>query len=105
MRWIMKKYYQTLKNENKQKIKKEYQKEYQNTELQTRFTRLNIYIILAFLSALILLVLSYKYEDNHVYSIIVAIILILTGLTFIIGKYMIKINLLNKIALKNKNSK
>ena len=44
----MKKYYQTLKKEDKQKIKKEYQKEYQNTELQTRFTRLNIYIILAF---------------------------------------------------------
>lgn len=101
----MKKYYQTLNKEKKNEIKKIYNETYKNTELQSRFIRLNIYIIVAILSAFILLILSYKYEDNHVYSIIISIILIATAIVFIIGKNIIKSNLLNKIALKNKPNK
>ena len=98
----MKKYYQTLDKEKKDKIKEIYKKEYQKSEVDVRLKRLNIYIILAFLASIALIVLSLLYEDGHVTSFIMAGILIAIGIIFIIGKRMIKINLLNKIALNNK---
>ncbi len=97
----MKKYYQTLNSNAKKEIKEQYKKEYHHSELETRFTRLNIYIVLALISALVLIILSYQYEKNHIYSIIIAIILVMAALTFLIGKYFIKLNILNKIALKS----
>ena len=98
----MKKYYQTLSKEKKQEIKKLYQKEYAKTDLNARLSRLLVFSILGIISAIIILVLSFKYEKEHLTSIFLAVILIISAVFFALGRNYVKTNLLNKIALKNK---
>lgn len=98
----MKKYYQTLNKKEKEKIKELYKKEYSNKEIYARLTRLLVFSCLAIISAIIILVLSFKYEENHITSILLAIILIISSIIFFLGHFYVKLNILNKIALKNK---
>ena len=98
----MQKYYQTLSKEKKREIKELYKKEYHKTNINTRLIRLLIFSILSIITAIVILILTFKYEKNHITSILLAIILILSSLIFIIGRSYVKLNLLNKIALKNK---
>lgn len=102
--FIIKTYYQRLSKEEKKEIKSIYQKEYQNTELNKRLKRINILIIISIISALILLIMSYIYEEKHLSSIIIAGVLIATAITFIIASTKIKNNVYNKIALKKKKA-
>ncbi len=97
----MQKYYQRLTKEQKKEIKKIYQKEYK-TDINARLSRLSIFSILGFICAIIILVLSFKYEKEHLTSILLAILLFASSLAFILGRTYVKLNLLNKIALKNK---
>ena len=98
----MQKYYQTLNKENKAKIKILYQKEYYKTPINARLTRLLIFSLLGILCAIAIVILSFKYETKHVTSILIAILLLISSLIFALGRYYVKLNLLNKIALKNK---
>ena len=98
----MKKYYQTLNKEKKAEIKKIYQDKYKGSELTSRLNKLTIYIVLAIIAAIVLVVLSLLYEDSHISSFIIAALLVITAIIFMVGKYLIKSNLLNKIALENK---
>ncbi len=98
----MSNYYQTLNKEQKEKIKEEYRKSYQNSELNNRLIRLKIYSIISIIMALLILVLSFIFEDKHITSILTAIVLFIAATMFLIGEYKIKLNLLNKIALKRK---
>ena len=98
----MQKYYQTLSKEEKQKIKNIYHQEYQKSEINTRFIRLNIYSFAAIFFSIILLILGITNKNERILDIGMAIILLITALSFLLGKHLIKLNLLNKIALKNK---
>ncbi len=103
--FIIKTYYQTLSKEEKEKIKKEYQNTYQHTDIDIRLKRVNILIIISILAAILLLVMSYIYEDEHLSSIIIAGVLIATAITFVIASNKIKHNIYNKIALQKKAKK
>ena len=103
--FIIKTYYQRLSKEEKEKIKKTYLKEYHESEINIRLKRINILIIISILSAILILVMSYMYEDKHLSSIIIAGVLLGTALTFYIASNKIKQNIYNKIALKNKKAK
>lgn len=98
----MKKYYFTLTKEKRKRVKDQYKKEYEKSDLKVRLLRLYLYAIIGYLSAIILLIYAIKIEEEKTGSIIIAIILILTSTIFLIGSTLIKINVLNKIALKNK---
>ncbi len=98
-------YYQTLSKEEKKKVKKEYQKEYQETEIMERFRRLNIYAIIAILFGLFLIIYAYFFENKNIGSIILGITMLILALVFIIGKALVKLRLLNKVALNQKRKK
>ena len=98
----MKKYYSTLNKDKKKKIKEIYISEYKNSDLNARLSRLNIYAIIGYISAIIIFILSFKTEDNMIGSIIIASTLIVVSTVFLVGRYLVKIRVLNKIALKNK---
>lgn len=98
----MKKYYQTLNKEQKNKIKEAYKKEYANTDLQIRLTRLVIYAVIGYLSGIIILIEAFMIEENKLGSMIIASTLLVLSTTFLIGRSLVKVKVLNKIALKNK---
>lgn len=98
----MKKYYFTLTKEKRKKIKDQYKKEYEKSDLRVRLLRLNLYTVIGYLSAIIILIYTIKIEEEKTGSIIIAVILIIASTIFLIGRSLIKINVLNKIALKNK---
>jgi len=98
----MKKYYHTLNKDSQKKIKEIYKSEYINTSLNARLSRLNLYAIIGYVSAIMILILSIKTEDSIIGSVIISITLVLVSTIFLIGSYLIKLKVLNKIALKNK---
>ena len=98
----MKKYYHTLNKDSQKKIKEIYRSEYINTNLNARLSRLNLYAIIGYVSAIMILILSIKTEDSIIGSVIISITLVLVSTIFLIGSYLIKLKVLNKIALKNK---
>ena len=100
----MKKYYQTLSTNQKNKIKEIYQKEYANADIKTRLNHLNFYIIASYIFALLLIILGLTNKKELIMDISLALVLIIAGTSFLIGKHIIKTNLLNKIALKNKKN-
>ena len=99
----MQKYYQTLNKEEQAKIKETYQKEYAKSEISIRFTRLNIYIAASIFLSIILIIMGIMDKSERILDFSLAIILCIAATSFFIGKHIIKLNLLNKIALKNKN--
>lgn len=98
----MKKYYHTLTKDEKKKINSIYKNEYKNSEVKTRLTRLVIYGTTGYLTAIILIIYSLKIEDGRFGNIFIACLLIIASTIFLIGRYLIKLKVLNKIALKNK---
>lgn len=98
----MKTYYQTLSKDKKEEIKQIYQKEYAKSDLQIRLTRLKIYSLIGYLFSIIILLYAFKIESNKTGSIILATTLIILATVYLIGSILIKRNVLNKIALKNK---
>ncbi len=101
----MKKYYQTLDKEKKREIKEVYEKEYKKTDVYVRLKRLFVYAIISIITALVIVIISYFYEEEHLTSIIMALILVFMAIVFLIGRFLIKLDLLNRIALKSKNLK
>ena len=95
----MAKYYQTLSKNQKKEVNQKYKEDYQSSELFTRFHRLTIYTIIAILFGLFLIIYGYFFENKNIGSIIIGITLLILAIVFIIGKYLIKQNVLNKIAL------
>ncbi len=98
----MKKYYSRLSKEKKKNIKELYKKEYGSSDVQTRLVRLKIYAILGYLFSIVMLAYSFKFEDNKIGTIIIAITLICVSTVYVIGSIIVKRRLLNKLALKNK---
>ncbi|MDE5539559.1 MAG: hypothetical protein K2J20_03640 [Bacilli bacterium] len=98
----MKKYYQTLTKEKKQEIKTIYKKEYAHSDLKARLQRLVVYAIASYIFAAVLLVYNFISQENDITNIICAISLIVLGTVYLIGRYIAKLNILNKVALKNK---
>ncbi len=98
----MKKYYQTLNKEQKQEIKKLYNKKYTKSDLEARLNRLIIYSGAGYFFGAIILIYALKFEQKPLGSIIIAITLIIIATVYLIGRYIIKQNVLNKIAIKNK---
>lgn len=98
----MKKYYFTLSKEKKDEIKLIYQKEYKNSDINIRLKRLSLYVIVGFIFSILLFIDTFKDNDLNVGSLVIAITLALACFVFLIGKYIVKLRILNKIALKNK---
>lgn len=98
----MKKYYSRLSKEKKKNIKELYKKEYSNSDVQVRLTRLKIYAIIGYLFSLVILAYSFKFEENKIGTIIIAITLMCVSTVYVIGSIIVKRRLLNKLALKNK---
>lgn len=98
----MKKYYNTLNKENKTKIKKIYQEEYKNTDLQVRLVRLLIFAFMGYITASVLLIDALLNQTSKTLNLTIAIILFIISTVFIIGRFLVKLKVLNKIAIKNK---
>ncbi len=98
----MKKYYNTLTKEKKNKIKEIYKKDYKNTELQIRLIRLIIFASMGYITSIVLLIDAFLNKNSKVLNITIATILIIVSTIFLIGRFLIKQKVLNKIALKNK---
>ncbi len=98
----MKKYYQTLSTEEKKKIKSIYERDYGNSDLAARLIRLKFYALIAYVCASIILAYSLAFETNKTGSIIIAVTLMILGTVYFFGSIIIKLNVLNKIALENK---
>lgn len=98
----MKKYYHTLSKDKKLKVKAIYEKDYKNTEFSKYIKKLNIYIISAVIFSCLLFIDAFKDQELNIGSLIIAITLLIASLVFIIGRYIAKLNVLNKIALKKK---
>lgn len=98
----MKKYYRTLSKDKKLEIKKQFKKDYKNSELYTRLIRLYIYAAIGYISSIIIFLESLFYETNKMGSIIIAITLFIASTVFLVGNFIIRYNMYNKIALKNK---
>lgn len=98
----MKKYYQRLDKNRKLEIKKIYNKEYAKSDFKVRLNRLMVYAVMAYVFALILLIYSLVYDTDKISNIIIAITLLVLGTIYLIGRYIAKLNVLNKIALKKK---
>lgn len=98
----MKKYYNTLNKENKTKIKQIYQEEYKNTDLQVRLVRLLIFALMGYITASVLLIDALLNQTSKALNLTIAIILFIISTVFIIGRFLVKQKVLNKIAIKNK---
>lgn len=98
----MKKYYYTLSKEKKKEIKEQYKKEYTGSDVAVRLLRLKIYAIIGYLFSIVILAYSFKFEKSQIGSIIMAVTLITVSTVYVIGSIIVKMNLYNKIALKNK---
>ena len=98
----MKKYYSTLNKEKRKIINNIYLKEYKKTELNKRLNRLLLFFILGTGFSIYLFVDAFNGEELNISSLISAITLLIASLVFLIGRYKIKLDVLNKIALKNK---
>lgn len=98
----MKKYYQTLNKEKKKEIKEKFKQEYKNTELKYRLNRLMIYSLLGYAVSIFIIVYAILKEENDIGSIIIGTTLFIASTIFLIGRFLIKRNVLNKFALKNK---
>ena len=99
---IVKKYYQTLNKEQKNKIKEIFKNEYQNTPVNARFSRLLMYSIVGILFSGFMLIEYFVLDNKNIGNIIIGLTLLIASITFLIGRYRIKLRYLNKIALKNK---
>ena len=98
----MKKYYFKLTKDEQRKIKDEFKKEYKNKELDIRLKRLLAYSIIGYLiSILIILEVSFTNAEKTG-NLIIAITLFIASTIFIVGRIKIKLDVLNKIALKKK---
>ena len=86
--------------EQKKEIEELFVKEYHNSDLMVRLKRLLIYSLISIILAILILIQTFIYEEEHLSSILIAIILLLTALFFFYGRYTIKQNILNKLALK-----
>jgi len=98
----MKKYYSTLNKKEKKKIKEVYLKEYKKTDLDKRLNRLLVFFVLGTLFSIYLFIDAFRGEKLNISTFISAITLLIASLVFLIGRYKIKLEVLNKIALKNK---
>ncbi|MCM1052916.1 MAG: hypothetical protein NC483_02945 [Ruminococcus sp.] len=98
----MKKYYQTLSDEEKRKVKNIYERDYGNSDLAARLIRLKFYALISYVCASIILAYSLVFEANKVGSIIIAVTLMVLGTVYFVGSIVIKLDVLNKIALENK---
>lgn len=98
----MKKYYNTLTKEEKNKIKIIYKEEYHNSDLRVRLVRLIIYAMIGYLTAIVLITETFIDNSNIILNIIIASTLIIASTIFLIGSIILKHKTLNKIALKNK---
>lgn len=98
----MKKYYYTLKKEKKAEIKKIYTKEYKNSDFNLRLKRLTIYTVVGFLFSIYLFIDVFAAETFSIGTLIIAITLLIVSIVFLVGRYLLKLKMLNKIALKNK---
>ena len=96
----MKKYYQTLNKKQKSKIKEQNKQENQKTNIQVRLTRLLVYAIVGYLFSIFIIVDMFLRNTEKTGSIIIASTLFLASTFFLWGRFKIKLDLLNKIALK-----
>lgn len=98
----MKKYYRTLSKEKQNKIKELYNKKYKDSNLEASFKRLKIYSIAGYLFGIIFLVSSFVRDEAKTSSIVISIILFILATGYLIGIKLIKLKVLNDLALKNK---
>ena len=86
----MKKYYNTLNKEEKNKIKEIYKKDYHNSELQIRLVRLIIYAVIGYITAIVLYLDAFLKNDSKVLNIVIATILFIASTIFLIGSITLK---------------
>jgi len=98
----MQKYYNTLNKEEKRRIKDLYFKKYHNSDLETRLKRLKVYAIISYVFAIFVLISALILDDDLTGSIILSITMFILGTVYMFGSLIVKRNVLNKIALKNK---
>ena len=95
-------YYQNLDKEKKKEIKEIYKVKYKDTDLEKRRTRLLIYALGGYIFAIIVLVYAFTFEDKKLGSFITSGTLVVVATIYLIGRYLVKLRVLNKIALENK---
>lgn len=96
----MKKAYSGLDKTKKNKVKEIYVKEYNH--VIKRLNRLKIYALIGYLFAFLFLFYTFKFEDNHIGSIVTSVTLIVLATVYLGGSFVIKRRILNKIALEKK---
>ena len=98
----MKKYYNTLSNEEKRKIKGIYKEEYKKSDLQVRLVRLIIYAAMGYITSIVLYLDAFIAKNSKILNIVIATTLFIASSIFLTGSITLKQRTLNKIALKNR---
>lgn len=98
----MKKYYNTLNKEEKEKIKKIYKSDYKDSELRIRLVRLLIYAIIGYITSIVLCIEAFIKNNTKTLDIVIATTLFIASSIFLVGGIILKLKTLNKIALKTK---
>lgn len=96
-------YFKHLNKKEKIRIKNIYKKEYAKSDLQNRLIRLLIYSLIGYVFSIFLIVYSIISKQDVISNLLIAIPLLIASTIFFIGRYYAKLNILNKIALKEKN--
>lgn len=100
----MKKYYDTLSKEEKNKTKEIYKNEYTNTDLKVRLVRLIIYSIIGYITSIFIFIDTIINKKSIVSNLLIAIPLFIASTVFLIASFLLKRKVLNKIALKNQKN-
>ena len=96
----MKRYYSRLSKEEKSNIKKLYYERYDKSEFNIRIIRLRICFILGYFTSLLIISDMFIRNTEKVGNIIIVITLFLASTFFLVGSIKLKLDVLNKIALK-----
>ena len=100
---MQKNYYCQLKRSEKKKVQEQYKKEYAHSDFQNRLIRLAVYSAIGILFSIFLIVYSIITKEYVVSNLLVAIPLFIAAIVFMVGRQYAKLQVLNKIALKQKN--
>lgn len=97
----MKNKYQRMSKTEKSETAKKYYNTDQGKAMNNRLTRLLITGIIGILFSAYLVYSNYTEDGNNIWQYIIAGILFIASIIFLIGRYKIKVKVLNKYAIKN----
>lgn len=96
-------YYKALSKKEKENINLLYKQEYKKSDLQNRLFRLFLYSLIGYGFSIFLIVYSFITKNDIIANLLIAIPLFVISTFFLLGRYYIKLKILNKIVLKEKN--